>query len=230
MTIKRLMQANESLQFECMGDFAFIAQATGDIRLRDGQGSYLLKQGAQIKSATLRGRLYVDNLGDTGVVEIITGNGEYIAPQLSQMEVVKQPPMEIQAGQSIDINVLPAIQIEAGQAIEVSALPELQIEAGQSIEVNALPAIQVEAGQSIEVSALPLANGFESTVGEMPHTIDESLTRTTLIIKAMTTNVSPVLVGAFELHGGEKLQLNTTAEITLTGDVGDQVSIIEVHL
>jgi len=246
MSISRLMQPGESIQFECMGDFVFVEQAPNKIRLRDGNGSYELGRGAQIKSETLKGLLYVDNLGDAGQVELITGNGEYIAPQLSKMEVTKQPPIQIDAGQSvevstlpaiqfdagqsIEVSALPAIQVDAGQSIEVSALPAIQMDAGQSIEVSALPAIQMDAGQSIEVSALPRANGFVSAVGELPHTIDERLTRTTLIIKAMNANVSPVLVGVFELHAGEELTLHTTAAVSLTGDVGDKVSIIEVHL
>ncbi|TON80926.1 hypothetical protein CGH50_26680, partial [Vibrio parahaemolyticus] len=49
-----------------------------------------------------------------------------------------------------------------------------------------------------------------------------------ITIKAAKANSASVFIDAFELEAGERITIESTADMTLTGTAGDAVTIMEI--
>lgn len=104
-------------------------------------------------------------------------------------------------------------------SIEVSNMPPVELADGQQIEVSNMPPVELADGQQIEVSNIPQKSAlFNSGELSTPATFPLNADRNQLIIKASDENINAVNIGAFSLSAGERIELNTTAEITVSGD------------
>lgn len=227
MSFKQIMPSYGVAQFTAQGTFLYVEKAPGRVRLRSDAGHYELTQGSQILNGRLSGLMTVENIGDEGQISLIVGNGEYRPPQRKDMTIESQPPIEIQSGQSVAIESLPKMEIKAGQSVAIASQPAMKIAPEQSLGVNSLPDVHLASGQQVSVSNLERVSGaFSSSEVSCPHTFASNGNRKKLIIRALETNANPVKVGALDLAAGERLTLETTAEVTVTGT--DTIQYIEV--
>jgi hypothetical protein len=112
-------------------------------------------------------------------------------------------------------------------SLAISSMPAVELQAGQSLAVSDLPAIELKAGQSVAVSNFT-SSLFNSAEFSVNHTFAANPNRQALIIKASASNLNSVLVGSFALEPSEKIELSTTAQITVSGNTPDKIQFIEV--
>ncbi|EGQ7845393.1 hypothetical protein IAH57_004865, partial [Vibrio alginolyticus] len=115
---------------------------------------------------------------------------------------------------------LPPVEFKAPQPVTVQSLP--------SVEVSALPAVTLEATQVVNVDAQVSRNLITEAVSVFPHNIAQNATRKAITIKAAKANTASVFIDAFELEAGERITIESTADMTLTGAEGDSVTLLEV--
>lgn len=204
------MQSAGRAQFNALGDFLFIEESPGLVLITTQTGGYYeLTQGAQIKGDRVSGLITVENKGEAGEIRIKTGFGEYVPPQR----------------ETVAVSAMPALEIAAGQSVNVGAMPALQIAAGQSVNVGAMPALQIAAGQSVAVA---VSGSLNASVQVMPYTLPANPDRKSVKIKAAVDNAGLVtLAGVWPLAAGETIELETTAEIVLTGAATESAIILE---
>lgn len=65
-------------------------------------------------------------------------------------------------------------------------------------------------------------------VNVFPHNIAQNATRKAITIKAAKANSASVFIDAFELEAGERITIESTADMTLTGTAGDTVTTMEI--
>ncbi|MGR5324106.1 hypothetical protein ACP3VW_09645 [Vibrio sp. DNB22_17_1] len=135
------------------------------------------------------------------------------------------PPVE---GQSVVVQALPAVAIAEHQQIGVSQLPAVELAPNQQLEVTALPLVTLEPDQVIKVNEQASDNLITEVVTTFPHHINSNTTRKAITIKAARTNAGSVFVDAFELEAGERIEIASTAAMTLTGFAVDKVTIMEI--
>ena len=58
-------------------------------------------------------------------------------------------------------------------------------------------------------------------------TIEANEQRRAVVLKASKDNATPVLLMGYEIDAGEKITLETTAELTLKGEVENTIQILE---
>ncbi|KOR96034.1 hypothetical protein LO82_20265 [Vibrio vulnificus] len=251
MSFEKRMLTGARDNFTAIGDFLFVEKAAGELLITTQSGGYyVLTQGAQVKSERLAGVVTVENRGGEGDVKLKVGFGEYVPPQrdtvaisslpavnissLPAVQVSALPAVNIAAGQSVGVSSLPAVELAANQTVKVSSLPEMQLAAGQSLDVSSIPEMTIAAGQSVGVSSLPAVELKKSAslaagVHAMPYAIPANAGRKKITIKALSGNTAAVTVaGAYPLEAGEKLELETTAEIQLTGDAANSIAVLEI--
>jgi hypothetical protein len=115
------------------------------------------------------------------------------------------------------------------ESLEVSAMPAVDIETMPPVEIETMPPVEIAQGQKIEVSNLEtISTQFSSSEVSMPHSFAANSARKRLFIKANIGNLNAVQVGAFSLYAGERLELETTAAINVTGESSDKIQFIEV--
>jgi hypothetical protein len=115
------------------------------------------------------------------------------------------------------------------ESLEVSAMPAVDIETMPPVEIETMPPVEIAQGQKIEVSNLEtISTQFSSSEVSMPHSFASNSARKRLFIKANIGNLNAVQVGAFPLYAGERLELETTAAINVTGESSDKIQFIEV--
>ncbi|ELV8625617.1 hypothetical protein QNF03_002272 [Vibrio cidicii] len=226
MSFQQIMQSAGRAQFNALGDFLFVEKSPGLVLITTQTGGYYeLTQGAQIKGDRVSGLITVENKGEAGEIRIKTGFGEYVPPQREAVAVSAMPALEIAPGQSVNVGVMPALQIAAGQSVNVGAMPALQIAAGQSVKVGAMPALEIAAGQSVAVA---VSSSLNASVQVMPYTLPANPERKSVKIKAAVENAGLVtLAGVWPLAAGETIELETTAEIVLTGAATESAIILE---
>jgi hypothetical protein len=205
MSFNQTMQAYERKDFMIEGDFLFVESCPANVVIYAQRGQYELTQGAQIKSNTLNGRVTVENRGEAGRVSLVVGFGEYVPPQIESLEVSAMP--------AVDIETMPSVEIETMPSVEIETMPPVEIAQGQKIEVSNLETISTQ---------------FSSSEVSMPHSFASNSARKRLFIKANIGNLNAVQVGAFPLYAGERLELETTAAINVTGESSDKIQFIEV--
>ena len=190
------------------------------------------------------GRLLISSRTDNQI-EIQFGFGTFTPPVEGQSVVVQalpnvvieqQPAVEIAPNQQLAVSQLPAVHIAANQQLAVSALPAVELAANQklavtslpSVEVSALPAVTLEAAQVVKVDEQVSGNLITEAVSVFPHNIAQNATRKAITIKAAKANSASVFIDAFELEAGERIIIESTADMTLTGTAGDTVTTMEI--
>ncbi|EMI7257042.1 hypothetical protein V6932_000704 [Vibrio alginolyticus] len=190
------------------------------------------------------GRLLISSRTDNQI-EIQFGFGTFTPPVEGQSVVVQalpnvvieqQPAVEIAPNQQLAVSQLPAVHIAANQQLAVSALPAVELAANQklavtslpSVEVSALPAVTLEAAQVVKVDEQVSGNLITEAVSVFPHNIAQNATRKAITIKAAKANTASVFIDAFELEAGERITIESTADMTLTGTAGDTVMTMEI--
>ncbi|EHJ9959026.1 hypothetical protein ACJO1G_17500 [Vibrio parahaemolyticus] len=190
------------------------------------------------------GRLLISSRTDNQI-EIQFGFGTFTPPVEGQSVVVQalpnvvieqQPAVEIAPNQQLAVSQLPAVHIAANQQLAVSALPAVELAANQklavtslpSVEVSALPAVTLEAAQVVKVDEQVSGNLITEAVSVFPHNIAQNATRKAITIKAAKANTASVFIDAFELEAGERITIESTADMTLTGTAGDTVTTMEI--
>ncbi|ENK2106600.1 hypothetical protein AB3A40_000500 [Vibrio alginolyticus] len=190
------------------------------------------------------GRLLISSRTDNQI-EIQFGFGTFTPPVEGQSVVVQalpnvvieqQPAVEIAPNQQVAVSQLPAVHIAANQQLAVSALPAVELAANQklavtslpSVEVSALPAVTLEAAQVVKVDEQVSGNLITEAVSVFPHNIAQNATRKAITIKAAKANSASVFIDAFELEAGERITIESTADMTLTGTAGDTVTTMEI--
>ncbi|MDW3641133.1 hypothetical protein [Vibrio sp. 1291-1] len=190
------------------------------------------------------GRLLISSRTDNQI-EIQFGFGTFTPPVEGQSVVVQalpsvvieqQPAVEIAPNQQVAVSQLPAVHIAANQQLAVSALPAVELAANQklavtslpSVEVSALPAVTLEATQVVKVDEQVSGNLITEAVSVFPHNIAHNATRKAITIKAAKANTASVFIDAFELEAGERITIESTADMTLTGTAGDTVTTMEI--
>ncbi|MCR9898743.1 hypothetical protein NB595_10845 [Vibrio alginolyticus] len=190
------------------------------------------------------GRLLISSRTDNQI-EIQFGFGTFTPPVEGQSVVVQalpnvvieqQPAVEIAPNQQLAVNQLPAVELAANQQLGVTALPPVEFKAPQpvnvqslpSVEVSALPAVTLEATQVVKVNEQVSGNLITEAVSVFPHNIVQNATRKAITIKAAKANTASVFIDAFELEAGERITIESTADMTLTGTAGDAVTTMEI--
>lgn len=190
------------------------------------------------------GRLLISSRTDNQI-EIQFGFGTFTPPVEGQSVVVQalpnvvieqQPAVEIAPNQQLAVNQLPAVELAANQQLGVTALPPVEFKAPQpvnvqslpSVEVSALPAVTLEAAQVVKVDEQVSGNLITEAVSVFPHNIAQNATRKAITIKAAKANTASVFIDAFELEAGERITIESTADMTLTGTAGDTVTTMEI--
>ncbi|ELA7933926.1 TPA: hypothetical protein ACF4EQ_000003 [Vibrio parahaemolyticus] len=182
------------------------------------------------------GRLLISSRTDNEI-EIQFGYGSFMPPVEGQSVVVQAlPNVVIEHMPSVTVEHLPAVEIAPNQQLAVSALPAVELAANQklavtslpSVEVSTLPAVTLESTQVVKVDEQVSSNLITEAVSVFPHNMAQNATRKAITIKASKANTASVFVDAFELEAGERITIESTAAMTLTGSTGDAVTIMEI--
>lgn len=182
------------------------------------------------------GRLLISSRTDNEI-EIQFGYGSFMPPVEGQSVVVQAlPSVVIEQLPSVTVEHLPAVEIAPNQQLAVSALPAVELAANQklavtslpSVEVSTLPAVTLEATQVVKVDEQVSSNLITEAVSVFPHNMAQNATRKAITIKAAKANTASVFIDAFELEAGERITIESTAAMTLTGTAGDAVTIMEI--
>ncbi|WP_274019514.1 hypothetical protein [Vibrio parahaemolyticus] len=182
------------------------------------------------------GRLLISSRTDNEI-EIQFGYGSFMPPVEGQSVVVQAlPNVVIEHMPSVTVEHLPAVEIAPNQQLAVSALPAVELAANQklavtslpSVEVSTLPAVTLESTQVVKVDEQVSSNLITEAVSVFPHNMAQNATRKAITIKAAKANTASVFVDAFELEAGERITIESTAAMTLTGSAGDAVTIMEI--
>ncbi|HGS4810463.1 TPA: hypothetical protein ACMDP9_002489 [Vibrio parahaemolyticus] len=182
------------------------------------------------------GRLLISSRTDNEI-EIQFGYGSFMPPVEGQSVVVQAlPNVVIEHMPSVTVEHLPAVEIAPNQQLAVSALPAVELAANQtlavtslpSVEVSTLPAVTLEATQVVKVDEQVSSNLITEAVSVFPHNMAQNTTRKAITIKAAKANTASVFIDAFELEAGERITIESTAAMTLTGTAGDAVTIMEI--
>ncbi|HHC6508117.1 TPA: hypothetical protein ACN36F_000460 [Vibrio parahaemolyticus] len=182
------------------------------------------------------GRLLISSRTDNEI-EIQFGYGSFMPPVEGQSVVVQAlPNVVIEHMPSVTVEHLPAVEIAPNQQLAVSALPAVELAANQklavtslpSVEVSTLPAVTLESTQVVKVDEQVSSNLITEAVSVFPHNMAQNATRKAITIKASKANAASVFVDAFELDAGERITIESTAAMTLTGTAGDTVTIMEI--
>ncbi|EHI5143960.1 hypothetical protein QNE83_004044 [Vibrio alginolyticus] len=151
-----------------------------------------------------------------------------VIEQMPSVTVEHLPAVEIAPNQQLAVNQLPAVELAANQQLGVTALPPVEFKAPQPVEVQSLPAVTLEAAQVVKVDEQVSGNLITEAVSVFPHNIAQSATRKAITIKAAKANTASVFIDAFELEAGERITIESTADMTLTGTAGDTVTTMEI--
>ncbi|EIU7880214.1 hypothetical protein L3H94_003788 [Vibrio parahaemolyticus] len=151
-----------------------------------------------------------------------------VIEQMPSVTVEHLPAVEIAPNQQLAVNQLPAVELAANQQLGVTALPPVEFKAPQPVEVQSLPAVTLEAAQVVKVDEQVSGNLITEAVSVFPHNIAQNATRKAITIKAAKANTASVFIDAFELEAGERITIESTADMTLTGTAGDAVTTMEI--
>ncbi|EJG1805393.1 TPA: hypothetical protein ACN359_004135 [Vibrio parahaemolyticus] len=151
-----------------------------------------------------------------------------VIEQMPSVTVEHLPAVEIAPNQQLAVNQLPAVELAANQQLGVTALPPVEFKAPQPVEVQSLPAVTLEAAQVVKVDEQVSSGLVTEAVSVFPHNIAQNATRKAITIKAAKANTASVFIDAFELEAGERITIESTADMTLTGTAGDTVTTMEI--
>ncbi|ENP8447203.1 hypothetical protein ACEI28_003378 [Vibrio alginolyticus] len=151
-----------------------------------------------------------------------------VIEQMPSVTVEHLPAVEIAPNQQLAVNQLPAVELAANQQLGVTALPPVEFKAPQPVDVQSLPAVTLEAAQVVKVDEQVSGNLITEAVSVFPHNIAQNATRKAITIKAAKANGASVFIDAFELEAGERITIESTTDMTLTGTAGDTVTTMEI--
>ncbi|MCS0089082.1 hypothetical protein [Vibrio parahaemolyticus] len=151
-----------------------------------------------------------------------------VIEQMPSVTVEHLPAVEIAPNQQLAVNQLPAVELAANQQLGVTALPPVEFKAPQPVDVQSLPAVTLEAAQVVKVDEQVSGNLITEAVSVFPHNIAQNATRKAITIKAAKANTASVFIDAFELEAGERITIESTVDMTLTGTAGDTVTTMEI--
>ncbi|HAS6885132.1 TPA: hypothetical protein I7288_10305 [Vibrio parahaemolyticus] len=151
-----------------------------------------------------------------------------VIEQMPSVTVEHLPAVEIAPNQQLAVNQLPAVELAANQQLGVTALPPVEFKAPQPVDIQSLPAVTLEATQVVKVDEQVSGNLITEAVSVFPHNIAQNATRKAITIKAAKANGASVFIDAFELEAGERITIESTADMTLTGTAGDTVTTLEI--
>ncbi|MDW3170015.1 hypothetical protein [Vibrio sp. Y184] len=151
-----------------------------------------------------------------------------VIEQMPSVTVEHLPAVEIAPNQQLAVNQLPAVELAANQQLGVTALPPVEFKAPQPVNVQSLPAVTLEAAQVVKVDEQVSSGLVTEAVNVFPHNIAQNATRKAITIKAAKANSASVFIDAFELEAGERITIESTADMTLTGTAGDTVTTMEI--
>ncbi|MBS9825802.1 hypothetical protein, partial [Vibrio alginolyticus] len=147
-----------------------------------------------------------------------------VIEQMPSVTVEHLPAVEIAPNQQLAVNQLPAVELAANQQLGVTAIPPVEFKAPQPVNVQSLPAVTLEAAQVVKVDEQVSSGLVTEAVNVFPHNIAQNATRKAITIKAAKANSASVFIDAFELEAGERITIESTADMTLTGTTGDTVT------
>ncbi|EKO3579526.1 hypothetical protein N6C59_002164 [Vibrio metschnikovii] len=198
------------------GQYLYVKAAAGELqfyRELTGERFTLSKSSVyRVQSGEL-GRLIVTPKF-SGEIELINGWGDFT------------PPVE---GQAVVIESQPAVEIASGQKVALSA--PVEIASGQQVGLSA--PVEIAEGQKVALSEpvkieRDIAGALYVNADELPLMLPENKQRRVVMIKAPLSNGAAVLInGLYEVDAGEKIKIETTASIELTGAEGDRVCVLE---
>ncbi|MDA0115280.1 hypothetical protein OH457_18790 [Vibrio sp. 2art] len=151
-----------------------------------------------------------------------------VIEQMPSVTVEHLPAVEIAPNQQLAVNQLPAVELAANQQLGVTALPPVEFKAPQPVDVQSLPTVTLEAAQVVKVDEQVSGNLITEAVSVFPHNIAQNATRKAITIKAAKANSASVFIDAFELEAGERITIESTADMILTGTAGDTVTTMEI--
>ncbi|EGR2699113.1 hypothetical protein Q9X95_004363 [Vibrio parahaemolyticus] len=151
-----------------------------------------------------------------------------VIEQMPSVTVEHLPAVEIAPNQQLAVNQLPAVELAANQQLGVTAIPPVEFKAPQPVNVQSLPAVTLEAAQVVKVDEQVSSGLVTEAVNVFPHNIAQNATRKAITIKAAKANTASVFIDAFELEAGERITIESTADMTLTGTAGDTVTTMEI--
>lgn len=221
---------NEQLIVTLDGQYIYLKSAAGELEFyREASTErFTLTRSAVYRVAKGEiGRLIVTPKF-TGEVEIITGWGSFIPPSAGQPVIIESlPSVDISIGQKVALSE--PVEIKVGQA--VSLAEPVEIKAGQKVALS--EPVEIKVGQAVKLSepihiVRDVAATLSANADDLPLSVAVNDARRVIIIKAPLSNSSSVLINQlFELGIGEKIKLETTAGIELTGIDGDRVCVLE---
>ncbi|EOZ5530488.1 hypothetical protein ACQSNA_002398 [Vibrio metschnikovii] len=145
----------------------------------------------------------------------------------SGQQVALSAPVAIASGQQVALSQ--PVAIASGQQVALSA--PVEIASGQQVGLSA--PVEIAEGQKVALSEpvkieRDIAGALYVNADELPLMLPENKQRRVVMIKAPLSNGAAVLInGFYEVDAGEKVRLETTAEIELTGAEGDRVCVLE---
>ncbi|CCN48941.1 conserved hypothetical protein [Vibrio nigripulchritudo MADA3029] len=240
MSIKQTLHPRQRVQFQAVGEFMYVANCPSEILIETHRGNYRLSRGAQILDEKLGGLVTVENLGESGEVEIIVGMGRYVPPADGQEVVVGQmPPVALAPNQTVEVNKLPMIQLADGQQVVIASMPAVSFADGQQFNVATLPQVEFAPGQKVGMAGDVMvrtkqtftvrqrtSSSYATGKHALPYTIPAKK-RGRIMVKAPKANTGAIHLGDFELDAGESIELFVESAIAVTGAATDHVQFLE---
>ncbi|WP_187984782.1 hypothetical protein [Vibrio metschnikovii] len=145
----------------------------------------------------------------------------------SGQQVALSQPVAIAEGQKVALSA--PVAIASGQQVALSE--PVAIAEGQKVALS--EPVAIAEGQKVALSA-PVAvvrdvsSELSVNADELPLVVAKNEQRRVIVIKAPLSNGAAVLIGGlYEVDAGEKIKIETTASIELTGAEGDRVCVLE---
>ncbi|WP_217529098.1 hypothetical protein [Vibrio metschnikovii] len=212
------------------GQYLYVKAAAGELqfyRELTGERFTLSKSSVyRVQSGEL-GRLIVTPKF-SGEIELINGWGDFTPPVEGQAVVIEsQPAVEIASGQKVALSA--PVAIASGQKVALSA--PVAIASGQKVALSA--PVAIASGQKVALSepvavVRDVSAALSVNADELPLVVAKNEQRRVIVIKAPLSNGAAVLInGLYEVDAGEKIKIETTASIELTGADGDRVCVME---
>ncbi|EGR1699936.1 hypothetical protein HYN73_00760 [Vibrio parahaemolyticus] len=234
------MVAGQSIPLTPDGNWLYVKSAQAEIEIyRQLTGEHVkLSQSSvfNVGEGKSLGRLIIISRSDNEI-ELQFGYGSFTPPVEGQGVVVQSlPSITVEQLPDVVVKALPAVQIAANQQLAVSHLPPLHLvslppidfNGVQNVNIKALPAVTLEASQVVRVTEEVSENLVTEAVSAFPHNIAANAQRKAITIKASKANVESVFVDAFELEAGERIEIGSTAAMTITGAAGDKITLMEI--
>ncbi|MDV6251066.1 hypothetical protein [Vibrio sp. EA2] len=235
------MVAGQSIPLTPDGNWLYVKSAKAEIEIyRQLTGEHVkLSQSSvfNVGEGKSLGRLIIISRTDNEI-ELQFGYGSFTPPVEGQGVVVQSlPNINVEQLPDVTVKQLPAVEIAPLQQVAISELPTLNIHsmppitqaATLNVNIESLTtAVKISRGQAVLVEEVASENLVTEAVNVFPHNIAANAQRKAITIKASKTNAESVFVDAFELEAGERIEIGSTAAMTITGAAGDKITLMEI--